>query len=182
RRRLPGDEPLAARLEPWQVRPVAAVRHLERDRVRRPPALPVEDARGEQRRAAGEELAGRQRLDAEPANRLLRQDARDDDESEEHRHEQVQEIVAGVDRGEAEGQGGAETPPAVARGPQRAARPRERPGDAASHLGTGTCWLIERMTASASAPRSPGAPVRLLRRTRWASAETARPFTSSGTR
>src|SRR5947209_18130858 len=184
---------------------------LDGDRVGGPPALSVGYPGPEERELTGEELVGQDGRDADPTDRLLGEHARHDDQAEQHRDEEVEEIVPGVDRRESEPERGAEAPPAVARGPEPAPRPPPpeptlgcharvtgdgSPGGGSSttrlacawlvaagrHRGTGISLAMVPMTDSASTPRSRGWPVPPLTSTRWASAGTARALTSSGTR
>src|SRR5947208_16243201 len=111
---------------------------LDGDRVGGPPALSVGYPGPEERELTGEELVGQDGLDTDPTDRLLREHARHDDQAEQHRDEKVEEIVPRVDRRESEAERGAEAPPAVTRGPQRAPRPQPPPPEAPLRCHAGT--------------------------------------------
>src|SRR5437870_2566147 len=120
---------------------------LDGDRVGGPPALSVGYPGPEERELTGEELVGQDGLDADPTDRLLGEHARHDDQAEQHRDEEVEEIVPGVDRRESEPERGAEAPPAVARGPEpapcgaaRAHRAGSRPARAAGTSASPRRW------------------------------------------
>src|SRR2546427_57894 len=123
RRLLPRDEPLGTRFQLGQIRAMTGAHALDGDRVGGPPTLAVGYPGPEERELTGEELVGQDGLDADPTDGLLGEHARHDDQAEQHRDEEVEEIVPGVDRGESEAERGADAPPAVARGPERAPRP-----------------------------------------------------------
>src|SRR5256885_786522 len=123
RRLLPRDEPLGTRFQLGQIRAMTPAQALDGDRVGGPPALAVGYPGPEERELTGEELVGQDGLVADPTDRLLGEHARHHDQAEQHRDEEVEEIVPGVDRRESEPERGAEAPPAVARGPEPAPRP-----------------------------------------------------------
>src|SRR6185295_18444950 len=112
------------------------------------------------------------------AHALLGQDTGDDDQGQQQRGEQVEQVVAGVHRGEAERQRRAQTPPAVASRPDGPPRSEEVPETAPRQRGTGRLSVRALMTLSA--PVSPPEATRKI--TRWARAGTASALRSSGTR
>src|SRR5206468_3589061 len=126
---LPRDEPRAAPFELREIRAMPSAQDLDGDRVGGAPALAVDHPGRDERGLSGEELGGQGGLDAHSTDRLLGEHPRHDDQAEQHRDEEIEEIVPGVDGGESEAERGAEAPPAVARGPERASRPREPPPD-----------------------------------------------------
>src|SRR5437667_2822170 len=126
---LPRDEPRAAPFELREIRAMTPGQDLDGDRVGGAPALAVDHPGPDERGLSGEELGGQDGLDAHSTDRLLGEHPRHDDQAEQHRDEEIEEIVPGVDGGESEAERGAEAPPAVARGPERASRPRETPPD-----------------------------------------------------
>ena len=132
-RLFPAHETVFAGAEPREVREAvvgrapSCARPLERDGVRRTALLRVAHDGADETRRARVDLVGHARRHAHAAHRLLRQRAGDHDEREHHRLEEIEEVVAGVHRGEAEPDRDRETPPAFASGTDRAPRAPERP-------------------------------------------------------
>ena len=159
----------------WMTRSAApsGARHLERERVRGHAALSVGDDGAHERRG-GPRTARRRagRREPEPAHHRLGQDARHHDQAEQHRREEIEQVVAGVDGREAEADRGEQAPPAVARGPDRAPRPEEPPDptrrptpftgstQASGQRGTGTSWQRSRRITrlAVASPRAVACP------------------------
>ena len=127
-RLLPRDEAIFAGAESREIaEAVAAPGPLQRDRIRRTAALRVAHDGADDAWGARVDLVRHARAHAHAAHRLLGQHAGDHDQREHHRLEEVEEVVAGVHRGEAEPDRDRETPPAFARGTDRASRAPEGP-------------------------------------------------------
>src|SRR5207249_5035990 len=108
---LPRDEPRAAPFELREIRVMPSAQDLDGDRVGGAPALAVDHPGRDERGLSGEELGGQGGLDAHSTDRLLGEHPRHDDQAEQHRDEEIEEIVPGVDGGESEAERGAEAPP-----------------------------------------------------------------------
>src|SRR5690606_35040364 len=125
-------------------------------------------------------------LDLEPADRLLGEPAAHGDEAEHGPEEEVEQVVARVQRGEADREG-AHGEGHAARGevdpPPRAHAPPERLRRSvrAPHTGTSTSSRICSSTREASSWPS-GVPFPLAGTTRWAKQGITRSRTSAGTR
>ena len=92
----------------------------------RDPSLPVPDTQHDRIRPAGEQLPGYDALDRDPPQRRLREDSREHQESEHQREDEIEQVIARVQRGEADTEDDRHEAPARARraqGPGRSRKP-----------------------------------------------------------
>src|SRR5262249_23936926 len=121
-------------------------------------------------------------IDGEPLERHLREDAARDDEREQPAEQEVEEVVAGVDRGEADTHRQQDDDAPLACEPQPARRsetsPQARPE---AHVGTATRPTISPMMRSASVRWRPSESCDCESAMRCARHDTASALMSSGT-